>query len=109
MQRALMHYFKPCNRALVLQALKKAGREDLIGWGPECLIPPYERKSGAEGKPLNRGRRREDSPLGSREAPGRPGKRPDNALKDSLRIGRRRTDGKHNDTGRQPAKGRKTR
>ena len=50
MQRALMHYFKPCNRALVLQALKKAGREDLIGWGPECLIPP--RRMGArEGAP----------------------------------------------------------
>ena len=43
MQRALMHYFKPYNRPLVLKALKKAGREDLIGWGKECLIPPYER------------------------------------------------------------------
>ncbi|MBR1561270.1 MAG: YgiQ family radical SAM protein [Clostridia bacterium] len=43
MQRALMHYFKPYNRQLVLKALKKAGREDLIGWGKECLIAPYER------------------------------------------------------------------
>ena len=43
MQRALMHYFKPCNRQLVIKALKKAGREDLIGWGKECLITPYER------------------------------------------------------------------
>ncbi len=42
MQRALMHYFKPQNRALVLQALKKAGREDLIGWGKDCLISPVE-------------------------------------------------------------------
>ena len=40
MQRALMHYFKPYNRELVVKALKKAGREDLIGWGPDCLIPP---------------------------------------------------------------------
>ena len=44
MQRALMHYFKPANRALVIKALKKAGREDLIGWGPECLIAPREIK-----------------------------------------------------------------
>ena len=44
MQRALMHYFKPYNRELVTKALKKAHREDLIGWGPDCLIPPYERK-----------------------------------------------------------------
>ena len=39
-----MHYFKPYNRPLVLAALKQAGREDLIGWGPECLITPYERR-----------------------------------------------------------------
>ena len=44
MQRALMHYFKPYNRELVLKALRKAGREDLIGWGGDCLIAPYERK-----------------------------------------------------------------
>ena len=43
MQRALMHYFKPYNRQLVMKALRKAGREDLIGWGQECLIPPYKR------------------------------------------------------------------
>ena len=38
-----MHYFKPYNRQLVIKALKKAGREDLIGWGGDCLIPPYEK------------------------------------------------------------------
>ncbi len=56
MQRALMHYFKPYNRQLVLKALKKAGREDLIGWGKECLISPYERKPKDERKP-NDGRK----------------------------------------------------
>ena len=56
MQRALMHYFKPYNRRLVLQALKKAGREDLIGWGPECLIPPREiaRKEKDKPKPKSK-------------------------------------------------------
>ncbi|MBR2698469.1 MAG: DUF3362 domain-containing protein, partial [Clostridia bacterium] len=62
MQRALMHYFKPYNRPLVLKALKKAGREDLIGWGKECLIPPYERERKPADKgsktPTNHGRRR---------------------------------------------------
>ena len=43
MQRALMQYDRPQNRALVIKALKKAGRDDLIGWGAGCLIPPYER------------------------------------------------------------------
>lgn len=38
MQRALLQSFLPENRKLILQALKKAGREDLIGNGPNCLI-----------------------------------------------------------------------
>ena len=36
-QRALLQYFKPENKALVLSALKKAGRYDLIGTGKNCL------------------------------------------------------------------------
>ena len=47
-QRALLQYFRPENRALVLRALKKAGREDLIGYGPECLIRPPARESAAK-------------------------------------------------------------
>ena len=40
MQRALMQYRKPNNYDLVTEALKVAGRTDLIGHGPECLIRP---------------------------------------------------------------------
>ncbi len=40
MQRALMQYFNPKNRALVEEALKKAGRTDLIGYSEKCLIRP---------------------------------------------------------------------
>lgn len=40
MQRALMQYFNPKNRALVEEALKRAGRTDLIGTGEKCLIRP---------------------------------------------------------------------
>ena len=42
MQRALLQYFLPKNKALVLAALKKAGRRDLIGTGPDCLVAPEE-------------------------------------------------------------------
>lgn len=38
MQRALMRYFAPENKELVLKALKKAGRYDLIGTGEKCLV-----------------------------------------------------------------------
>jgi uncharacterized radical SAM protein YgiQ len=38
MQRALLHYSKPENRELVREALIRAGRRDLIGSGPKCLV-----------------------------------------------------------------------
>lgn len=37
-QRALLQYFRPQNKKLVLSALKKAGRYDLIGNGKNCLV-----------------------------------------------------------------------
>ena len=40
MQRALLQWRRPENRKTVLAALKKAGREDLIGYGPDCLVRP---------------------------------------------------------------------
>ncbi len=40
MQRALMQYKNPGNYQLVLEALHKVKREDLIGFGPKCLIRP---------------------------------------------------------------------
>ena len=40
MQRALLQYRAPRNYELVHAALVEAGREDLIGFGPKCLIKP---------------------------------------------------------------------
>ncbi|MBE6935945.1 MAG: YgiQ family radical SAM protein [Ruminococcaceae bacterium] len=54
MQRALIQYRDPKNWALVREALLKAGREDLIGFGPDCLIRPRAgavNKAGPTGKP----------------------------------------------------------
>ena len=42
-QRALLQWKKPENRAIVLRALREAGREDLIGYGKHCLIRPGRR------------------------------------------------------------------
>lgn len=41
MQRALIQFAVPKNYEKVKKALIKAGREDLIGTGKNCLIPPY--------------------------------------------------------------------
>lgn len=40
MQRALIQYRDPKNYALVHEALERAGRRDLIGFGEKCLIRP---------------------------------------------------------------------
>jgi len=47
LQRALLHFHKTENAAKVRAALRKAGREDLIGRGPRCLVPPGERGRGS--------------------------------------------------------------
>jgi len=44
MQRALMQYKLPQNYDLVYEALTKAKRLDLIGYGKKCLIKPKEDK-----------------------------------------------------------------
>lgn len=53
-QRALLQYFKPENKMIVLEALRKAGRTDLIGTGKNCLVPPESSKKAtfkSQGKP----------------------------------------------------------
>jgi hypothetical protein len=46
MQRALIQYRDPKNYDLVKEALLKEHREDLIGFGGKCLIPPRKIKHG---------------------------------------------------------------
>ncbi|MCI8468264.1 MAG: YgiQ family radical SAM protein [Eggerthellaceae bacterium] len=56
LQRALIQYRDPKNRGLVREALRRAGRTDLIGYGPECLVRP-EKADGARGGGGDRGGR----------------------------------------------------
>ena len=46
MQRALMQYKNPANYDIVYKALCLAGRRDLIGYGPKCLIAPRRHQAG---------------------------------------------------------------
>ena len=59
MQRALLQYFNPNNYKLVEEALRKTGRQDLIGFSEKCLIKPknnsfnstgFQNKNGKSGK-----------------------------------------------------------
>ena len=68
MQRALMQYREPRNRPLVRKALRIAGREDLIGFGKNCLVPPERdnRAPRTQGRPVTKEHRSARQPRRSR-------------------------------------------
>jgi radical SAM superfamily enzyme YgiQ (UPF0313 family) len=51
LQRALLQFFKPENYFDVREALTSAGRADLIGSGPDCLIPARPPKEALQPPP----------------------------------------------------------
>jgi len=58
LQRALIQYRNPENYELVVEALKIAGRTDLIGYGPNCLIRPRRDKDKDKDKHTKTHKRR---------------------------------------------------
>ena len=64
MQRALIQYRNPANRVLVREALLKAGREDLIGYGPKCLLRPDQARGDGRAAHRDDHRRVEKSSAG---------------------------------------------
>ena len=64
MQRALMQWKRPEKRPLVREALHRTHREDLIGFGKDCLLRPEKHGKPQEGK----------LPAGRRSKPGKGGR-----------------------------------
>ena len=54
MQRALIQYRNPELYDLVIEALHKAGRSDLIGFGPICLVRPRQMRGSGNDKKAGR-------------------------------------------------------
>ncbi|HEY9053289.1 MAG TPA: YgiQ family radical SAM protein [Rectinemataceae bacterium] len=54
LQRALLHYKAPGNADMVREALVLAGRTDLIGSGPLCLVPAAGQSGGRRESPHSR-------------------------------------------------------
>lgn len=88
LQRALLQFGKPENREKVLEALRRTGRTDLIGYGPEKLVPsgknytnaiPPKSKSREAKVNGNHHPRQRTSPADSKPAArrNRPGPRPE--------------------------------
>ena len=48
MQRSLLQYADPKNASLVREALRQCGREDLIGFGKDCLVRPARTERSAD-------------------------------------------------------------
>ena len=87
LQRALMQYRLPQNAPLVREALRKAGRTDLIGYGAKCLVAPAEGSAAAakgaakasakagQGKAPAKGRAGKAAPTGSSSSRTQSGKK----------------------------------
>lgn len=54
LQRALLQFNRPQNAPLVREALKRVGREDLIGYGKECLVRPESNNKPRSNAPSNK-------------------------------------------------------
>ena len=61
MQRALLQFRRPQNFDLVRKALRQAHREDLIGTGRECLVPPEGVKTAHEYAQIRRERKERET------------------------------------------------
>ncbi|MEZ4331127.1 MAG: YgiQ family radical SAM protein [Myxococcota bacterium] len=96
-QRALLQFFLPDNWQTVRDALVRAGRTDLIGSGPDCLIParPPRRGGGAADPGAAGGARTRPAPRSDAgPRPGRGGKPARGYRRPSReRGGRRGSDG----------------
>ena len=107
LQRALLQCNRPQNAPLVREALHRAGREDLIGYTPECLVRP------AGGAPQGDARGAKNAPARGR-SPQKGGKRDaksgQKARKDSARTAKSRSTASkqptRKPTGNQKAPGR---
>ncbi len=120
MQRALLQYRRKENYHLVIEALKEAHREDLIGFGPNCLVKPLKgmRFGAADGKPAGK-KPSDKKPLNKKSSDKKTfenkssGKRPaadiprtggNKAASGSKRLSDdRKTGGRERDKGRNPS------
>ena len=92
MQRALLQFKRPQNFPIVREALRAAGREDLIGTGRNCLVPPEGVKSASEYAQIRRERKERIERREQREMKNaRPGKGKPDTKKARPQAGKKTT------------------
>jgi hypothetical protein len=72
LQKSLLLYWNPEHWPLAREALKLAGREDLIGRGPHALVPPESPAEAARRQRTESNRDRDDADALPRDAWPRP-------------------------------------
>ncbi len=105
LQRALLQYGKPENADMVREALRIAGREDLIGNGPDCLV------RAKRGTAVDSGRVRKTDAAGRKNAAKGNDRRSGSVntarVRDSRHGGRTAVKGGAKGSGRAVARGKK--
>lgn len=91
MQRALIQYRDPDNYDLVVEALRRVHREDLIGFGEKCLVRPRKFKSEKE----DTGRKKSAGTRGSSKGPkGAKAQRTESKRVDTKKVEKKRPEKK---------------
>lgn len=70
LQKALLLYWDPAHHDLTREALLRAGRGDLIGTRPHCLVPPAEGKGALSIHQQRKAQSRPNTPPPRRRSPG---------------------------------------
>lgn len=96
MQRALLQFSNPKKYDIVYDALMKAGRQDLIGYGPKCLIRPREDrfKKGPKGQGVGKAKDARGKKYASQKDKRGTGKKVKSRSTDAEAIKSRSTKGK---------------
>jgi hypothetical protein len=94
MQRALLQWRRPEKRRLVIEALKTAGREDLIGYGKNCLVRPDSGRPRSTEKSGKSGKAQSNKPVSKPAKQGRPGAKSQNKRTAGAQTNKTRQGGK---------------
>ena len=86
LQRALLQYNRPQNAPLVREALITLGREDLIGFSPECLVRPEHQSAQSKGSSARHGQKSSERQNAKARPSARPSKQSANTAKNSKKA-----------------------
>lgn len=110
LHKAFLRYHDPANWPMLREALKAMGREDLIGSGPDQLIPAYQPRDDSYKSPRRKNSNQQSERSSNQHASAKAGRtrnkkntrnKPGPAKNQSLSEGQQRRKGKGNKAGKR--------